>query len=333
MKFKILITGRSIAREAIAVMENAACEVAFGQEGDNSTAIARKVRAFQPDGLIVRKGRITRQVLEASDRLKVVCKHGVGVDNIDIQAATDLGIPVMITASANLESVAEHTLGLILTLLRNIHRQHAYTRNGGWDKSNYEGEDLEGKTLGLVGLGRIGRRLCELVQPFRIKTLAYDPHLRADQFPPTVQRVSDLQTMLPLVDILSIHCPLTPETNKLIGQNELALLKQNACLINTARGAIVDEAALVKALQNGAIRGAALDTFQREPPDADNPLFRMENVIVTNHVGGSSREALISMGVDAVKNILDVLNGNLPHRSNIINPQTFEDKTWQEEHT
>jgi D-3-phosphoglycerate dehydrogenase len=312
-------------------MEDEACNYAFGHEGDDSPTIARKISEFQPDGLVVRKGRITREVLEACDRLRAVCKHGVGVDNIDITAATDMGIPVMITAWANFESVAEHTLGLILAVLRNLHRQHAYTRSGRWDKSNYEGQDLLGKTLGLVGLGRIGQRLCELVAPFRMKLLAYDPYLPAGQFPPAVQKVPDVRTMLPLVDILSIHCPLTSETEGLIGQDELALLRHDAYLINTARGRIVDETALIKALQDGAISGVALDTFEQEPPDSSNPLFAMDNVIVTNHVGGSSRDALRNMGVDAVRNILGILKGNRPRRSCVVNPAVFENRTREQE--
>ena len=144
---------------------------------------------------------------------------------------------------------------------------------------------------------------------------------------PLDMRAMTLQlSLLPLVDILSIHCPLTLETGGLIGQNELALLGQGAYLINTARGRIVDEAALIKALQSGAIKGAALDTFQQEPPDSSNRLLAMENVVVTNHVGGSSREALKNMSVDAVQNILDALNGNLQERSSIVNPKVFDRK-------
>jgi len=324
MPFKIFVTSRSIAQKAIALMNKEGCEYAFGHESDDSTTIAQKVRDFQPDGLVVRKGKITREVLEASHRLKAVCKHGVGIDNIDLKAATELGIPVMITAWANFESVAEHTLGLILTLLRNIPRQHAYTTSGSWDKADYQGDDLLGKTIGLVGFGRIGQRLCELIAPFAVQVLVHDPYVPAREMPPAVQKAPDLRNMLPLVDILSIHCPLTPKTRKLIGQTELALLKPGACLINTARGGIVDEAALIKALQTGAIKGAALDTFEREPPHPDNPLLKMENVIVTNHVAGSSRDALRNMGVDAVQNILQVLRGNPPDSSSIINPQGFD---------
>jgi len=310
-------------------MEEHACQVAFGHEGDDATAIARRVRQFQPVGLIVRKGWITREVLEASPKLRAVCKHGVGVDNIDIKAATELQIPVMITPLANFESVAEHTLGLVLTLVRNIHRQHAHTRGGGWDKTDYQGVDLLGKTLGLVGFGRIGRRLCDLVAPFKMQRLVYDPYLSPDQLPARVLQVADLHVMLPLVDVLSIHAPLTPETTGLIGRRELALLRPQAYLVNTARGGIIDEAALIRVLQDGRIRGAALDTFREEPPEPGNPLFSMDHVVVTNHVGGSSGEALGKMGVDAVRNILDVLSGKKPDTSTIVNPETVEGRALQ----
>jgi len=261
MKLRVFVTGHSIAQEAIALMEDNECDYAFGRRSDDAATIARKVSEFQPDGLVIRWGRITREVLAASGRLKAVGKHGVGVDNIDIGAATELGIPVMITASANFEAVAEYTLGLILALLHNILQQHTYTRNGGWDKSNYRGDDLVGKTLGLVGFGRIARRLCELVAPFRLKVLVYDPYVPAQQIPPPAEKVSDLHDMLPQVDILSIHSPLTPETRRLIGEKELALLRPHTNLINTARGGIVDEAALINALQSGAIWN-----FQKNKP-------------------------------------------------------------------
>jgi D-3-phosphoglycerate dehydrogenase len=309
-------------------MHEHACQVAFGHEGDDTTTIARRVRQFQPDGIVVRKGKITREVLEASPRLRAVCKHGVGIDNIDVEAATELGIPVMITASANFESVAEHALALILTLLRNIHLQHAYTRSGGWDKSSYQGADLLGKTLGLVGFGRIGRRLCELVEPFRMETLVYDPYLPSEQLPARVNQVTDLSAMLPLVDVLSIHVPLTPETARLIGRQELALLRPQAYLVNTARGGVVDEAALIRALQEGKIRGAALDTFEQEPPDPGNPLLGMDNVVVSNHVGGSSRDALTRMGVGAVRNVLDILSGKELDQASIINPEALESQLF-----
>jgi D-3-phosphoglycerate dehydrogenase len=319
--FKILITGNYIAEEAIALLEKNQCQYAFSHMKGDSASISIDVRKFQPEGLIIRKGKITREILQASEFLRVICKHGVGVDNIDVEAATEMRIPVLITASANFESVAEHTLGLMFSLLRMIPRQHDYVKRGGWDKSDYLGEDLFQKTLGVIGFGRIGKRLCELVIPFQMKILVYDPYVSPSNLPPFVNKVSHLNEMLSSVDILSIHCPLTKETEGMIGKNALMKIKKGAWIINTSRGKIIDESALVESLQSKWIRGVALDTLEQEPPDPSNPLLNMENVVITNHIGSSSNAALKNMGISAVCLVIDVLSGRMPDPSYVVNPE------------
>jgi D-3-phosphoglycerate dehydrogenase len=322
--FRVFVTGSSIAKQAVDLLVGHDCEYAFGGETDDSAALADRISAFQPDALIVRKGKVDLRVLQASQRLKVICKHGVGVDNIDVQAATGLGIPVLITASANFESVAEHTLALLLALLRMIPAQNEFTRHGDWSKAGYAGEDLSGKTVGIVGLGRIGRRFTQLLLPFDAAVLGFDPFLPWEQALAGVRRCVRLEDMLPVSDILSIHCPLTPETTGLIGRREFASLKPGAWIVNTARGKIIDESELIQALRRGRVRGAALDTLEQEPPDPANPLLFMENVILTNHIAGSSREALQRMSADAVQLVLEALRGNYPDRAHLKNPEALK---------
>jgi D-3-phosphoglycerate dehydrogenase len=322
--FRIFITGNSIGYEAIAFLREENCLYVFAGEDDDSSSLTAKIREFEPDGLVVRKGRIDEKVLRASPRLRAVCKHGVGVDNIDVEAASRMHIPVMITAAANCESVAEHALGLLLGLLRAIPVQDRYTRRGGWDKTNYQGEDLFGRSVGIVGLGRIGKRFSQLLTPFETEIFGYDPYLSELTVVPMVKRVTRLRDMLPSLDILSIHCPLTPETAGLIGGEEFSAMKEGSWLVNTARGKIVDESELVKSLESGRLRGAALDTLETEPPDRNCPLLAMDNVIITNHIAGSSSAALAKMSLSSVRLVVNALQGIFPDRSHLVNPDTLD---------
>ena len=317
---RIFVTAARLADEAMGLLSQHNCICEFGNEGDSSEEIARKLRAFQPDGLIVRKGVISAEVIEASEKLKAISKHGVGVDRIDLAAATKLGIPVMITALANFESVAEHALALILALSRRIPSQDRKVRQGMWDQQDFGGDDLRGKTLGLIGFGRIGRRLAELVQPLHMPVLFFDPYVASGE---SATRVTNLSDLLRAADIVSIHCPLTQETQGLMGRQQIASLKPGAWIVNTARGAIIDDAALIEALREKRI-SAALDTFGKEPPDRDNPLLSLDNVVVSAHIGGHSRNSFVNMSVGAVENVLMVLEGKVPARACLVNPEVYE---------
>ena len=317
---RVFITGPTLAESAKALLADHRCDYSFGTERDTSEEIACKLAAFQPHGLIVRKGTIDASVIAASAALRAISKHGVGVDNIEVAAATRLGIPVMITALANYESVAEHALALILGLSRSIAGQDRKTRQGIWDRSDFQADDLRGKILGLIGYGRIARRLAELVRPLEMSIQVFDPYVRASQ--PCTQ-AQDLHQLLSVADIVSVHCPLTSDTRGLIGKTELALMKPGAYIVNTARGAVIDEAALIETLQEKRIAGAALDTLENEPPALTHPLLTMENVVVTAHVGGVSRTAFVNMGVGAVQNILAVLEGKMPPAECLVNPEVY----------
>ena len=317
---RIFVTGPALAEEAKALLSRRGCVCAFGHDGDSPDDIARKLATFQPDGLIVRKGLITEAVIGAAGTLRAISKHGVGVDNIDVAAATARGIPVMITALANYESVAEHTLALIFALSRRIPAQDRKVRQGIWDRGDYGIDDLRGKTLGLVGFGRIARRLVELVRPLEMRVLVFDPYARSAG---SSVRFVDLMELLSLADIVSIHCPLTPETRGLLGRAQLAAMKPTAWIVNTARGAVVDETALIEALRDRRIAGAALDTFSSEPPGPNHPLFAVDSVVVSAHIGGFSRNSFRNMGVGAVENVLAVLDGGMPERACLVNPEVF----------
>ena len=260
--FSVVVTGDSLAPEAMELLEGT-CRVGFSGPYPDPPKLAQILRQEKAQALILRTGKAPAEVLKASPDLKVVSKHGAGYDNIDVATATALKIPVMTAATANYESVAEHTLGLMFCLAKDIPRLDARIRQGFWDKTQYRGVELFRKTLGLIGFGRIGRRVQELVAPLRMKVFVFDPFLRDPIIPPDVTRVSKLDELLTVADIVSLHCPLTEKTRNLIGTNELGRMKKTAWLINTARGGIVDEDALYAALQDGRIAGAALDCFDR----------------------------------------------------------------------
>jgi len=320
---KVLITGNKMAREAMELLASNNIQVLLAGSYASEERLVALAKEHQVDAIIVRTGRITEKVLAASPKLKVVTKHGVGVDNIDIAAATKLKIPIMITPNANHLSVAEHAVGLMFALAKNTLYVDARIRQGYWDKVVYNGKELWEKNVGLIGFGRIGRDVVDILQPLNMKVRVYDPYVSENDLPESVTKVHCLEEVLSWADFISIHCPLTPDTKRLVGINELKLMKDTAFIINTARGGIIDEAALVTALEMGLIAGAALDTFTIEPPAKDNPLLVMKNVIVTPHIGGATKEALTRMGLEAVQNALQILSGQQPDSASIVNPEVF----------
>ena len=219
--------------------------------------------------------------------------------------------------------MAEHALGLMFSLAQQTPWLDARMRQGIWDKTTFQGEELFRKTLGLVGFGRIGRRVHDLVAPLEMKVYVFEPLLPDHLFPPTVIRVPRLEELLPMVDIVSLHCPLTDRTRHLIGARELGMMKKNAWLINTARGGIVDEEALIEALRERKIAAAGLDTFQKEPPEDVQRLAEAGRVVLTPHSGAATRESFVRMGVEAAKNVLTVLETGKPDRGYLVNPEVL----------
>ena len=261
------------------------------------------------DGMIVRSGtKVTVDLLEQPGKLRAIVRAGVGVDNIDVAVATRKGIIVMNTPGGNTVSTAEQTVTLLMSLARHTPAADATVRQGKWDKSKFVGTQLAGKTLGIVGLGRIGREVARRAAGLDMKVIGYDPFLapeRAAQL--GIEAAPDLGSLLPRVDFLTVHTPLTAETTDLIGARELALMKKGSRVINCARGGIVNEEALAAALQSGHIAGAALDVFVQEPPPADHPLVKSPNVVITPHLGASTVEAQESVALEAAQLLLDFL--------------------------
>ena len=327
MRFRVFVTGSGIVQDAQDLLKAAGGTLMQGDPEDSSVDIERKVSSFRPDALIVRQGQINDLVIRASDKLTVICKHGMGTDNIDINAASDRDIPVMYTPDATCESVAEHALALILSLIRKIPDQDRMIRCGNFEKKRYGGQDLLGKTLGLIGFGRIARRLSELVAPFSMKVLVYHPSSTEEALPPYICKVSSITDILSQSDIVSLHVPLTSDTEGMIDSDAFASMKKDAYLINTARGPLVNEDHLIKALRDGQIKGAAIDTFEVEPPAADSPLYKLNNVVLTMHTAGNSDSSLQNMAMESVRNVLSALrNEPLDPRMVINGEKISEDR-------
>jgi len=257
---------------------------------------AIKKQLAEATAWILRSGtKVTAELLEAAPQLKVIGRAGIGVDNIDLEAATRRGVLVMNTPGGNAVSVAEHTFALLLALARRVPAADQSTRAGEWRKSEFAGFELKGKTLGLVGLGRIGQEVARRALAFEMQVLAHDPFVAAALGRDLGVELVALEELLGRADFVSLHVTLTPETQHLLNRERLAQCKRGVRILNTARGELIDEAALADALQSGQAAGAALDVFAGEPP-RDSPLLRLPNVIATPHIGGSTAEAQEEVG-------------------------------------
>jgi D-3-phosphoglycerate dehydrogenase len=262
------------------------------------------------DGYIAGLDAIDAAALQAADRLKVISRYGVGVDNVDLNAARRRGIIVTNTPGANSVSVAELALGLMLALARQIPEAVEAVHQGKWPR--YAGLSLEGKTVGLLGLGAIGRQLARRLAGFDCRVLAHDPLVDAQTAEQLGVELTGMDEILRQADFVSLHLPLLPETRGLVNDAFLANMKSGAYLVNTARGEIVDEAALLRALQSGHLKGAGLDAFAVEPPDAANPLLRLAQVVATPHLGAMTDGATSNMGWMALRDCLAVLRNEEP---------------------
>ncbi|HJQ33817.1 MAG TPA: phosphoglycerate dehydrogenase [Pyrinomonadaceae bacterium] len=258
------------------------------------------------DGLVVRsETKVTAELLEAAGHLRVIGRAGVGVDNIDVPAATQRGVVVMNAPDGNTMTTAEHTMALLLALARRVPQGQASLKAGRWERKNFVGVELRGKTLGVVGLGRIGRVVASRALGFEMKVVAYDPFIVPEQVREQGVEMAPLEEVCRRADFLTVHSPLTPETRGIIGAREFALMKGGVRVINCARGGLVDERALYEAIREGRVAGAALDVFEQEPPKADNPLLSLEEVVITPHLGASTREAQEGVAVTVAEQMRD----------------------------
>ena len=310
MKKKVLIV-QPIHRSGVKLLEKEV-EVVLASDPSVKT-VCRQIKGVH--GAIVRTSPFTREIIESADKLEVIGRHGVGVDNIDVKAASERGIPVVYTPDANKVSVAEHTMGFIIALAKRLFISDKATREGNFAiREEFAASDLDGKTLGIVGAGRVGSTLAKKCKvAFNMRVLAYDPYLSSKRAKEIgVSLGNDLSELLKESDFVSIHTPLTKETKGLIGEGELKLMKPTSFLINVARGGIVNEEALTKALKEKWIAGAATDVFSKEPPKPDNPLLKAENIIFSPHMAALTKECVIRMATGVAEGVLDVLRGDKP---------------------
>jgi D-3-phosphoglycerate dehydrogenase len=274
--------------------------------------------------MITSQHAITSRVIAAATKLRIIVKRGAKPENVDYEAATKKGIVVAWTPGVNYVAVAEHALMLMLCLAKKTIPQMERLRGGSWRESDAGLQELCGKTIGIVGLGGIGRVLCRVLGGFDVKFLAYDPYISPAQAKEVDVNLVGLEDLLRQSDYVTLHATLTEETRHLIGEKELSMMKKTAHLINTARGGLIDESALLKALREGEIAGAGLDVFEPEPPKHENPLLHLPNVVVTPHMAGWSDEAVYREQKEAALEIKLVLEGESPRYP--INPEALENR-------
>ncbi|MFH1414108.1 MAG: phosphoglycerate dehydrogenase [Candidatus Omnitrophota bacterium] len=262
------------------------------------------------DALIVRSAtKVTKDVIEAAGNLKVIGRAGVGLDNVDLEAATQKGIIVMNTPAGNTISTAEHTMSMILALSRNIPQAAASLKSGEWKRSKFMGAELYNKSLGVVGLGRIGSEVAKRALSFGMKILAYDPFLSVEVAKNLGVEVVELKELFEKSDYITMHTPLTEETKHMISEKQFKMMKDGVKIINCARGGIVDEAALIKSVKEGKVSGAAIDVFEKEPLAPDSELLKLDNLITTPHLGASTEEAQENVAIEVVQIVRDALLG------------------------
>ncbi len=310
MQKKVLLP-QEVADGGIEYLEERNYQIVRG----NSACLEKLKRDIEDcDALLLRTMECPAELINAGKKLKVISRHGVGTDNIDLAAAKKKGVVVTYTPAANSGSVAEHTMTLILASAKNLSMCDRSMRAGDFKvRDRIRGLDLENKILGIIGLGKIGRLTAEKAyRGFTMRILGYDPYVKEDELPEFIERAADLHDLFKEADFISVHIPATKDTYNLIGEKELAMMKKTAFLVNVARGSVVDEAALIAALKNNTIRGAALDVYEKEPPDPDNEVLSLDNVILTPHNASLTEEAMDRMALHAAQGIHEVLSGNAP---------------------
>lgn len=304
MAYRILVTDK-LAEEGLEILRaNPDFEVVVNTKFDKPGLIAALQEA---DGIVIRSGtQLTADVLEGQKRLKAIVRAGVGVDNIDVPAASSAGVVVMNTPGGNTISTAEHTMALILSLSRNVAPACATMKAGGWDRNKFTGTELSGKTLGIIGLGRVGLAVAQRARSFEMKIVGFDPFLTAEKAAELgIESIGRLDDLWHRCDYITLHTPLSAETRNVVNAETIAKMKKGVRIINCARGGLVDEHALRDGLDAGQVAGAAFDVFEPEPPAADNPIVMHPKVLVTPHLGASTEEAQINVAIEAAQLLTD----------------------------
>lgn len=310
--YKVFLT-EPIHPDGVKLLETVA-EVVRGSDTNADTIVKE---AQDCDAMLIRSAYVTGEMMAALPKLKIVAKHGIGVDNIDVEAATQSGIMVVNAPEANINAVAEHAFALIMALSKNLLFLDRKLRTGDFKSRNqYPCTEIKGKVIGLIGLGRISKLLAMKIKSLNVRVLAYDPFIsdenRAFASSEGIDLTDTLDELLAISDVVSIHVPLTKDTKGMFGEAALSKMKSDSYLINVARGHIVDENALYEALKNQKIKGAALDVFADEPPSPDHPLFELDNIILSPHNAALTHEALWAMATHSAQGIVDFMSKKEP---------------------
>ena len=305
-RFDVVMTSPFLTPAAVAVLEEAGCRIHYMRAYPTAAEVAARVAEVQAHAVLTRQGPVTVAALEASPNLRIVARHGVGVDDVDVAGATARGILVTRATGSNTRAVAEHSIAMVMALAKGFRPLGHAIAQGAWRDPKASVRDLAGMRLGLLGFGGIARAMVPMARAFGMEVHAHAPSLRAAD---GVIVQPSLASLLAVSDALSIHCPYTPATHHLIDAQALAGLPAGAFVVNTARGGIIDEAALAAALDQDHIAGAALDVFEGEPPSVDHPLRAHPGVICTPHISGVTAASLVSMGLMAAETIAWHLTG------------------------
>jgi len=322
-KPKIYITSRSFGQrceEALKLVESVG-EIERNPHGRAMSEQELLKAVENVEGLIVGADKIDRKIIEYANNLKIIARHGIGVDNIDLKAATDRNIVVTYAPHVNGDSVADFTIGLMLSLARHISQAHFSMNQRKWESTRFIGVELCGKTLGIIGLGEIGYKVAKRAKGFDMRILYWSRRRKIDIEKEIGVEYVGLENLLRESDFVTLHVALTDETYGMMGEKELSLMKKSAYLINTARGQIVDERALYEALRDGKIAGAAIDVYHQEPPNFDNPLFKLKNVLTTPHIAAYTIEAIRRMDLVNAEDIVRFFKGEKP--VHIANPEVM----------
>jgi D-3-phosphoglycerate dehydrogenase len=301
-----VLVSDSLSEAGLALLKkHADLEVEYAP-GLKEDALAQKIAGF--DALVIRSGsKVTKRVIEAADKLRVIGRAGIGVDNVDVDAATKRGVVVMNTPTGNAVTTAEHAIAMLMAIARKIPEATASMRAGKWEKTKFQGRELCGKTLGVLGLGNIGRIVADRAKGLRMHVIAFDPAMTKGRAEQLGVELVPLDELFRRADAITAHTPLTPETRGIVNDEAIAKMKKGVLLVNCSRGGVFDEAALERGIKSGHVGGVALDVFVQEPAASDHPLLATDNVIVTPHLGASTHEAQERVALEIVEQVIDYL--------------------------
>jgi len=326
MEKAILITGPNLDPSAAKLVEEHGFKAFYTPAYAESDVISEHLRESGAVGIVSRLGRLDASVMDAAPQLRVISKHGVGVDNIDVAAATERGIPVLVAPGENAVSVAEHAIALLLASVKRLLPLDTGLRAGRWEKPGFAGRELAGATFSLMGMGSIAQATGRFAKCLGMQLAGFDPYAKDDVFEKLgVYRCKSYEELLKKADILSLHCPLNDQTRSMVNATAIASMPKGSYIINTARGGLIDEAALLEAIQSGHLAGAGLDTFATEPPGSNHPFWAEPRIVATPHIAGVTKQANARVGIAAVRGIIQFLGGESIDPERIVNHHQLAD--------